>query len=96
MKPDKDTTIGCLLIAMAFLAVTVGLPWASSVISFGGSRAIFAWVFIAIVLIIAMIAIPDLMLFWIALLVVPILLAWVFGDSGSSACVLIAGTGNCE
>ncbi len=96
MKPDKDATLGCFILAMAFLAVTIGLPWASSVISFGGSGAVVAWIFVAIVLVIAMIAIPDLMLFWIALLVVPLFLAWIFGDSGSGVCVPIAGVGNCE
>lgn len=96
MKPEKDATLGCFMIVVAFLAVTIGLPWASSVIGFGGSGAVVAWIFVAVVLIIAMIAIPDLMLFWIALLVVPLFLAWIFGDSGSGVCVPIPGARDCE
>lgn len=86
-EDNKASTIGCLMIVGLFLAVGFGLPLASTVIGTGNfSSKVIAWVFIVIMLLIAVVAIPDLMLLWVGGLVVALLVAWLFGDS-SGACV---------
>jgi hypothetical protein len=88
MSEDKNATrIGCLIIVGLFLAVGFGLPLAFTTLDSGNfSTRVIAWVFVVIMILIGMVAIPDLMILWVGGLVIAILVAWLFGDS-SGACV---------
>ena len=97
MKWDKDIAQGCLIIVAIFVGVTLILPLASfSVIGPGGlSTKVLAWLFIAVVLILAMIFIPQFMFVWFGIPIIAILAMWFFGGEFSGECVPIV-PGYCE
>jgi hypothetical protein len=80
-----------------FLAVGFVLPWA---ISFGVNSEsvptrIWVYIFLAILLVIALVTIPQLMFFWFGIPILLLLFAWVFLGEPSGACVPKV-PGDCE
>lgn len=88
MKWDKDASIGCLMLIILFLAVGFGLPLASQVIdSKNLTTKIIALVFLAIMVLLAVIFIPELMFVWFGIPILAILVGWIFFGDSSGVCV---------
>jgi hypothetical protein len=89
MSERKEVVGGCLILVTLFLAVGFVLPWAVSfgISSENLSSKVFAFVFLGIMLLVGMIAIPDLMRAWVAILIVGLIVFWLFPDSLDGNCV---------
>ena len=71
-----------------FVAVGFGLPLASQVIDSDNlSTKVIAWVFLAMMLLLAVVFIPNLMFVWFGIPILAILFVWLFLGDSSGACV---------
>jgi hypothetical protein len=88
MTGNKEASIGCLMLVMLFLAVGFGLPVASQLIdSENLTTKVVAIVFLVIMLLLAVLFIPELMFVWFGIPILAILIAWIFFGDSSGACV---------
>jgi hypothetical protein len=88
MSGNKEASIGGLMLLMLFLAVGFGLPLASQLIdSENLATKVVALVFLVIMLLLAVVFIPDLMFVWFGIPILAILVAWIFFGDSSGACV---------
>lgn len=96
MGKDKEALLGGVMIFVLFVAVTCGIPVAGSAIILGDLPAkVIAWIFIVILLLIAIVLIPDLMLFWIGMIVIGSLVLWLLGGDAGYVCVPVT-PGDCD
>ena len=98
MDDDKKaTSIGCLMIVAIFIGIGFVLPYVSvyGINSEAMSSKVFSWIFIAVVLILAMIFIPQLMFVWFGIPIIAILVMWLIGGDSSGVCVPIT-PGYCD
>jgi hypothetical protein len=97
MRWDKDVTLGCSFIVAVFVSITFILPYVSihGVNSDMLSAKVLSWIFIALVLILAVVFIPQLMFVWFGIPIIAILAMWFFGGELSGVCVPIV-PGYCE
>lgn len=88
MKWDKEAASGCLMILTLFLAVGFGLPLASQLIdSENLTTKVIALVFLGVMLLLAILLIPELMLVWFGIPILALLVAWIFLGDSSGTCV---------
>lgn len=88
MKWDKETSIGCLMLLILFLAVGFGLPLASQLIdSENLTPKVIAFVFLAMMLLLGVIFIPEMMFVWFGIPILAILAVWIFFGDSSGVCV---------
>ena len=88
MNWDRKTSLGCLMLLTLFVAVGFGLPLASQVIDSDNlSTKVIAWVFLAMMLLLAVVFIPNLMFVWFGIPILAILFVWLFLGDSSGACV---------
>ncbi len=93
----KSLVFGLIFIFIIFITVFFILPWVSAygINSEGGSARILSWIVIAVVLIVAIVLIPDLMLVWFGIPILAILAIWLIGGEMSGGCVPIV-PGYCD
>ena len=97
MKWDKDVTLGCSFILAIFIGIGFILPYVSvyGISSELLSTKVFSWIFIAVVLILAVVFIPELMFVWFGIPIIAIVAMWLLGGELSGECVPIV-PGYCE
>jgi hypothetical protein len=93
----KATTIGCLMIVAIFIGIGFVLPYVSvyGIESDALSTKVISWIFIAVVLILAIIFIPKMMFVWFGIPIIAILAVWIISGDSSGTCVPI-DPGSCE
>jgi hypothetical protein len=88
MKWNKEVSLGCLFLIVAFALVGFILPWAISfgVISDNSSERVFAWTLLGILLLIALFAYPNFFVYCAVAIVLAYVAYSVLGEP-SGACV---------